>query len=150
GWPYSYYGQTVDVRAKPARPDLVATATKPDFALGSHVAPLGLAFYTGSMFPAAFRGGAFIGEHGSWNSDGLHGYHVVFIPFRGGKPAGNPRNFMGGFVGQDGKARGRPVAVRVDRDGALLVADDAGGSVWRVSYSGSAGKSGSAGGPAIR
>lgn len=150
GWPYSYYGQHVDARPRPQRPDLVARATAPDYALSSHVAPLGLAFYTGGMFPSFMRGGAFVGEHGSWNSDGLHGYHVVFIPFRGGRPVGNPRNFVAGFVGPDGKARGRPVAVRVDRDGALLIADDAGGSVWRVTYSGSGRASGSAGGPAIR
>ncbi|MEO6432431.1 MAG: sorbosone dehydrogenase family protein [Sphingomicrobium sp.] len=150
GWPYSYYGRTVDVRAKPARPDLVASAIAPDYALSSHVAPLGLAFAAGTSFPAALRGGAFVGEHGSWNSGVLHGYRVVFIAFSGGKPVGNPRTFAAGFIGKDGKARGRPVAVRVDRDGALLIADDAGSSVWRVSYSASSVPSGAAVGPGIR
>lgn len=150
GWPYSYYGQNVDARTAPQRPDLVARAIAPDYALSSHVAPLGLTFYTGSTFPGRFRGGAFVGEHGSWNSDGLHGYHVVFIAFRGGKPVGNPHTFVAGFVGKDGKAQGRPVAVRIDKEGALLIADDAGGSVWRVTYSGSPNSSGGAAGPAIR
>lgn len=150
GWPYSYYGQHVDARVRPQRPDLVRRAIKPDYALSSHVAPLGLAFYTGASFPPSFRGGAFVGEHGSWNRNGLHGYHVVFIPFRGGRPAGKPRTFVAGFVGPDGKARGRPVAVRVDRAGALLIADDAGGSVWRVTYPTSSGSSGAAAGPGIR
>ena len=141
GWPYSYYGRHLDPRVMPQRPDLVARALKPDYALGSHVAPLGLAFG---------RGGAFVGMRGSWNSGELHGYRVVFIPFRGGRPAGNPRTLVAGFVGPDGKARGRPVAVRIDRDGALLIADDVGGAVWRVTYSDSPGRSGSAAGPGMR
>jgi glucose/arabinose dehydrogenase len=136
GWPYSYYGPNVDKRVKPQRPDLVAKATKPDYSLGSHVAPLGLTFYTGASFPAFFRGGAFIGEHGSWDREGLHGYQVAFVSFRGGKPVGNPRALVAGFV-KDGKARGRPVGVAVDRDGSLLIADDVGNTVWRVRYSGS-------------
>ena len=133
GWPYSYYGQHVDPRVRPQRPDLVARAIRPDYALGSHVSPLGLAFYTGASFPSAFRGGAFVGEHGSWNRTDPHGYKVVFIGFRGGRPAGIPRDFVTGFL-KDGKARGRPVGVAVDRTGALLVADDIGNTVWRISY----------------
>jgi glucose/arabinose dehydrogenase len=133
GWPYSYYGQHVDARVRPQRPDLVARAIAPDYALGSHVAALGLAFYTGASFPAAFRGGAFVGEHGSWNRSEPHGYKVAFIQFRNGRPTGIPRDFVTGFL-KDGKARGRPVGVAVDRTGALLVADDVGNTVWRVSY----------------
>ena len=136
GWPYSSYGQHIDQRAQPQRPDLVRRATPADYALGSHVAPLGLAFYTGNSFPAAFRGGAFVAEHGSWNSDGLHGYHIVFIQFRGGMPVGNPHNFVAGFI-KDGKAQGRPVGDAIDKSVALLIADDAGNTVWRVTYSGS-------------
>jgi len=133
GWPYSYYGQHLDPRVRPQRPDLVRQAISPDYALGSHVAPLGLAFYAGASFPAGFRGGAFVGEHGSWNRKEPHGYKVVFIPFNGGKPAGNPQDFVSGFL-KDGKARGRPVGVAVDRTGALIIADDVGNTVWRVSY----------------
>ena len=136
GWPYSYYGKHLDPRVMPQRPDLVARAIPPDYALSSHVAPLGLTFYTGSSFPAAFRGGALIGEHGSWDRNGLHGYKIAFIPFRGGKPAGNPLTLVAGFV-KGGKARGRPVGVAVDRDGALLIADDVGNTVWRLRYSAS-------------
>ena len=136
GWPYSYYGQHVDPRVRPQRPDLVARAIVPDYALSSHVAPLGLAFYTGGSFPAAFRGGAFVGEHGSWNRSELNGYRVVFIRFAGGRPVGKPMNFVTGFIGPDGKARGRPVGVAIDRTGAVIIADDVGNAVWRVSYSG--------------
>jgi glucose/arabinose dehydrogenase len=132
GWPYSYYGQHVDPRVRPQRPDLVRRAISPDYALSSHVAPLGLAFYTGNSFPAQFRGGAFIGEHGSWNRTEPHGYKVVFLPFQGGRPTGIPRDFVTGFL-KDGKARGRPVGVAVDRTGALIIADDVGNTVWRVS-----------------
>ena len=132
GWPYSYYGQHVDPRVRPQRPDLVRKAIAPDYALSSHVAPLGLSFYNGSSFPPAYRGGAFIGEHGSWNRDDPHGYKVVFISFQGGRPVGIPRDFVGGFL-KDGKARGRPVGVAVDRTGALIIADDVGNTVWRVS-----------------
>jgi glucose/arabinose dehydrogenase len=148
GWPYSYYGQHVDPRVMPQRPDLVARAIAPDYALSSHVAPLGLAFYTGSSFPALFKGGALIGEHGSWDRNGLHGYTIAFVQFRGGKPVGNPRTLVAGFV-KDGKARGRPVGVAIDRDGALLIADDVGNTIWRVSYSGSASAAG-ARGPGMR
>jgi glucose/arabinose dehydrogenase len=137
GWPYSYYGQHVDPRVRPQRPDLVGKAIPPDYALSSHVAPLGLAFYTGSSFPALFKGGAFVGEHGSWNRNVLNGYRVVFIRFAGGKPVGKPHNFVTGFIDKDGNARGRPVGVAIDRTGALLIADDVGGTVWRVSYAGS-------------
>jgi glucose/arabinose dehydrogenase len=136
GWPYSYYGQHVDPRVRPQRPDLVKAAIPPDYALSSHVAPLGLAFYTGSSFPAGFNGGAFVGEHGSWNRKSYNGYQVVFIRFAGGKPVGKPMPFVTGFIAPDGKARGRPVGVAIDRTGALIIADDSGNTVWRVSYSG--------------
>jgi glucose/arabinose dehydrogenase len=132
GWPYSYYGQHLDPRVKPQRPDLVAKAIPPDYALSSHVAALGLTFYNGGSFPAQFNGGAFIGEHGSWNRADPHGYKVVFVAFRGGRPVGLPQDFVTGFL-KDGKARGRPVGVTVDRTGALIVADDVGNTVWRVS-----------------
>jgi glucose/arabinose dehydrogenase len=136
GWPWSYYGQHVDPRPRPQRPDMVAKAIPPDYALSSHVAALGLTFYTGSNFPAGFRGGAFVGEHGSWNRDHYNGYHVVFIRFAAGRPVGMPVEFVGGFLNGKGEARGRPVGVAVDRTGALLVADDAGNTVWRVTYTG--------------
>lgn len=135
GWPHSYYGQHVDPRVRPQRPDLVAAAIPPDYALGSHVAPLGLTFDTGSSFPAAYRDGAFVGEHGSWNRNDPHGYKVVFIAFRDGRPVGVPQDFVTGFL-KDGKAHGRPVGVAMDRTGALLVADDVGNTVWRISYAG--------------
>jgi glucose/arabinose dehydrogenase len=135
GWPYSYYGQHLDPRVEPQRPDLVAKAIPPDYALSSHVAPLGMTFYTGASFPAKFRGGAFVGEHGSWNRGELHGYKVVFIAFRNGRPIGIPKDFVSGFV-KDGKARGRPVGVAIDRSGALLIADDVGNAVWQVRYVG--------------
>lgn len=134
GWPYSYYGQHVDPRVRPQRPDLVAKAIPPDYALSSHVAPLGLAFYTGTNFPETFRGGAFVGEHGSWNRSEPNGYRVVFIRFANGKPVGRPFNFVTGFLGPTGDARGRPVGVAVDRTGALLIADDVGNTIWRVTY----------------
>ena len=136
GWPYSYYGQHLDPRVRPQRPDLVARAIPPDYALSSHVAALGLAFYTGASFPPTFRGGAFVGEHGSWNRTQPNGYRVVFIRFAGGRPVGKPFNFVTQFLGSDGKARGRPVGVAVDRTGALLIADDVGNTVWRVTYAG--------------
>src|SRR6476659_9027331 len=135
GWPYSYYGQHLDPRIVPQRPDLVAKAIAPDYALSSHVAPLGLTFYSGSSFPPMFRGGAFVGEHGSWNRSPLNGYRVVFIPFAGGRPAGKPIQFAH-FQTSDGNVHGRPVGVAIDRTGALIVADDAGGTVWRISYNG--------------
>jgi len=136
GWPYSYWGGRVDERVKPQRPDLVARAIPPDYGLGPHTASLGLTFYTADAFPAQYRGGAFIGQHGSWNRRPLNGYRVVFVPFRGGRPLtpaeGAPQAFLTGFVDTDGKVRGRPVGVAVDGRGALLVADDTGEVVWRV------------------
>jgi glucose/arabinose dehydrogenase len=138
GWPYSYYGQHVDERVRPQRPDLVAKAVPPDYALSSHVAALGLAFYTGSSFPPMFRGGAFVGEHGSWNRTEPNGYRVVFIRFAGGRPVGRPYNFVTNFLDANGKAHGRPVGVAVDRSGALIIADDVGNTVWRVTYAGGA------------
>ncbi len=132
GWPWSYYGQTVDTRVEPARPDMVARAIRPDFALGSHVAPLGLAFADGARLGPAFANGAFIGEHGSWNRRPFSGYKVVFVPFANGRPSGQPVDVLTGFLAGD-KAMGRPVGVEIARDGALLVADDVGGMVWRVS-----------------
>jgi glucose/arabinose dehydrogenase len=133
GWPYSYYGQNVDVRVKPPRPDLVAKAIAPDYALGSHVAPLGMAFSEGKALPPALASGVFVGEHGSWNRKPQSGYKVVFVPFAGGKPAGLPVDVLTGFLSADGKAHGRPVGVAIDKRGALLVADDVGNAVWRVS-----------------
>jgi len=132
GWPYSYYGKHVDARVKPARPDLVAKAIAPDYALGAHVAALGLAFYEGSLLPAQYRNGAIIGQHGSWNRKPLSGYNVVFVPFKDGKPSGKPVELLGGFVNQDGEAHGRPVGVAVDKKGAVLVADDVGNVIWRI------------------
>jgi glucose/arabinose dehydrogenase len=132
GWPYSYYGQHVDPRVKPQRPDLVAKAIPPDYALSSHVAPLGLTFYTASNLPESYRGGAFVGEHGSWNRDVLNGYKVVFVPFTDGKPSGKAQDVVTGFLNDDGQARGRPVGLAVDKSGALLIADDVGNTVWRV------------------
>jgi len=132
GWPWSYYGGVVDGRVQPQRPDKVSQAIAPDFALGSHVAPLGLAFSDARM-PAEFASGVFIGEHGSWNRKPLSGYKVVFVPFIGGRPSGPPRDFVTGFLSADGKAMGRPVGVALDKSGALLVADDVGNTVWRVS-----------------
>ena len=132
GWPYSYYGQHLDPRVMPQRPDLVARAISPDYALSSHVAALGLTFYSGAALPARYRGGAFIGEHGSWDRDELNGYKVVFVPFAHARPSGMAEDFLTGFLDADGKVRGRPVGVAVDRTGALLVADDTGNAVWRV------------------
>ncbi len=132
GWPYSYFGKYVDTRVKPPRPDLVAKALVPDYALGAHVAPLGLAFYQGQLLPSRYAGGAFVGEHGSWNRRPLSGYKVVFVRFESGRPVGTPEDVLSGFVDEDGNARGRPVGVAVDRGGALLVADDVGNVVWRV------------------
>ena len=131
GWPYSYWGQHVDARVQPPRPDLVARAIAPDYALGNHVAPLGLAFYDGALMPR-FSGGAVIGEHGSWNRRPLSGYQVVFVPFTDGRPSGPPQEVLTGFLDDDGNARGRPVGIAVAADGALLVADDVGNAVWRV------------------
>jgi glucose/arabinose dehydrogenase len=139
GWPFSYYGNHIDPRVRPLRPEWVARAIPPDYALSSHVAALGLTFYTGASFPAMFRGGAFVGEHGSWNRAELNGYKVVFIRFADGRPVGPPMDFVTGFLNGEGKVRGRPVGVAVDRTGALIMADDVGNAVWRVSYAGGPG-----------
>jgi glucose/arabinose dehydrogenase len=134
GWPYSYYGQHVDIRVHPQRPDLVAKAIPPDYALSSHVAPLGVTFSQGQRLAPALANGAFVGEHGSWDRSPLNGYKVVFVPFTNGRPSGPPRTVVNGFLAPDGKTvRGRPVGVAIDRTGALLIADDAGNTVWRVS-----------------
>lgn len=134
GWPWSYWGHNVDDRVQPQNPAMVAKAIAPDYALGSHVAPLGLAFYTADAFPAHYRGGAFVGEHGSWNRALMTGYKVVFVAFKDGKPDGTPEDFLTGFLPdpKSGVAYGRPVGVAVDAKGALLVADDVGNIVWRV------------------
>jgi glucose/arabinose dehydrogenase len=131
GWPFSYWGQHVDTRV-PSNPDLVKKAVVPDYALGNHVAPLGLVFYQANQLPQQFHGGAFIGEHGSWNRRPFSGYKVVYVPFANGKPSGMPTDVLTGFVSEDGDALGRPVGVAVDKTGALLVADDVGNTVWRV------------------
>ncbi|SAL05171.1 glucose/sorbosone dehydrogenase-like protein [Caballeronia arationis] len=137
GWPYSYYGQHVDPRAQPQRPDLVAKAIPPDFAIGSHVAPLGLVFYTGNNLPPQYRGGAFIGEHGSWDRSPLSGYVVSYVAFENGKPVGAPKDIVTGFASQDQKELyGAPVGVAQDRNGGLLIADDVGNMVWRVASAG--------------
>jgi glucose/arabinose dehydrogenase len=133
GWPFSYYGRHLDPRVKPQRPDLVAGAILPDYALSSHVAPLGLAMYTGDNLPASYRGGAFVGEHGSWDRTPLNGYKVVFVPFSGGKPSGIAQDVVTGFLDANNHTRGRPVGLAVDASGALLIADDVGNTVWRVS-----------------
>ena len=131
GWPYSYWGRNADRRVEPQRPELVARAIKPDYGLSSHVAPLGLTFYDSNTLPG-YRGGAFIGEHGSWDRQRLNGYKVVFVPFSGGRPSGPPRDVLTGFLSAGGRAYGRPVGVTVDGAGALLVADDVGDRIWRV------------------
>lgn len=131
GWPWSYWGDHVDERVHPQRPDMVAKAIKPDYALSSHVAPLGMTFSDGSALPAHYASGAFVGEHGSWNRGALNGYKVVFVPFEDGRPAGTAEDVVTGFLDGD-KARGRPVGLGIDGTGALLVADDAGNTVWRV------------------
>ncbi len=132
GWPYSYFGKHVDRRVQPPRPDLVAKAVVPDYALGAHTAPLGLVFYRGTLLPQRYSGGAFIGQHGSWNRRPPSGYKVIFVPFVGGRPAGDPQDVLSGFLDADGNAMGRPVGVAVDGRGALLVADDVGNVIWRV------------------
>jgi len=132
GWPWSYYGNHVDSRLDPPRPDMVAKAIAPDFALGPHVAPLGMTFSAGQSLGARFAQGAFVGEHGSWNRSEASGYQVVFVPFGGGRPIGKPMPVLTGFRVGD-VARGRPVGVQIAKDGSLLVADDVGGKVWRVS-----------------
>jgi glucose/arabinose dehydrogenase len=132
GWPYSYFGQHVDARVQPQRPDLVARAIAPDYALGTHTASLGLVFYRGSLLPRRYAGGAFIGQHGSWNRKPRSGYKVIFVSFANGRPVGAPEDILTGFVDAEGSALGRPVGVAVDRAGALLVADDVGNVIWRV------------------
>ncbi|CAI8969044.1 PQQ-dependent sugar dehydrogenase [Pseudomonas brassicacearum] len=133
GWPYSYYGQNVDVRVEPQNPALVAKAIAPDYAVGPHTASLGLTFAEGSTLPAPFTEGAFVGQHGSWNRKPHSGYKVIFVPFNGGKPMGQPVDVLTGFLNADEKAQGRPVGVVIDKQGGLLVADDVGNKIWRVS-----------------
>lgn len=136
GWPYSYYGGHVDPRVHPQKPDMVRKAIAPDYALGSHVAALGLTFLTGGGFGGNYADGAFVGEHGSWNRRQLAGYKVVWIPFTNGRPSGKPRDFVTGFIGPDGKARGRPVGATYDPERrALLIADDLSNTVWRITPS---------------
>jgi glucose/arabinose dehydrogenase len=132
GWPYSYYGSHVDTRVKPQRPDLVKSAVVPDYALGPHTASLGLAWSGATTLPAQFRSGMFVGQHGSWNRKPRSGYRVIFVPFKGGQPSGQPVEVLTGFVKENGDAMGRPVGVAIDGRGALLVADDVGNTVWRV------------------
>ena len=133
GWPYSYYGQHYDRRVKPTDSALVATAILPDYALGSHTASLGLAWEPGRGWPSPFGSGMIVGQHGSWNREPRSGYKVIFVLFAGGKPVGEPIDMLTGFVTADGHAMGRPVGVAVDAHGAILVADDIGNAVWRVS-----------------
>ena len=135
GWPFSYYGQHVDVRVEPQNPDLVAKAIAPDYAVGPHTASLGLTFAEGNTLPAQFKEGVFIGQHGSWNRKPHSGYKVIFVPFTAGKPTGQPIDVLTGFLNEDEKAMGRPVGVVIDQQGDLLVADDVGNKVWRVSAS---------------
>ncbi|HBP31296.1 MAG: PQQ-dependent sugar dehydrogenase [Advenella sp.] len=133
GWPYSYFGQHIDTRVKPQRPDLVSKAIVPDYSLGSHVAPLGVHFYTGQQLPEKYRGGAFVSEHGSWNRTPLNGYRISYIPFRDGKPAGKAETVVSGFLSEDeASLYGAPVGLTQAKDGALLFADDVGNTVWRV------------------
>ncbi len=136
GWPYSYFGQHVDERVKPQNPQRVASAIKPDYALGPHTASLGLAFSKSGVMPPRYADGAFIGQHGSWNRRPLSGYKVVFVPFAHGRPTGPPLDILTGFVDENGNARGRPVGVALDRVGALLVADDVGNRIWRITAQG--------------
>jgi glucose/arabinose dehydrogenase len=131
GWPYSYFGQHVDTRVKAQKPDLVARAIVPDYALGSHTASLGLAFYDGNLMPQ-FKNGALVGQHGSWNRKPFAGYKLIFVPFTDGKPSGPPQDVLTGFLGKDGHAYGRPVGVAVDGTGGILLADDVGNTVWRI------------------
>jgi glucose/arabinose dehydrogenase len=133
GCPYSCDGQHLDPRVQPQRPELVATAIAPDYALSSHVAPLGVVMYAGTGLPASYRGGAFVSEHGSWDRSPLNGYKVVFVPFSGGRPSGPAQDVVTGFLDANNQARGRPVGLAVDRSGGLLIADDVGDTVWRVS-----------------
>jgi glucose/arabinose dehydrogenase len=132
GWPFSYYGQHVDARVTPQDPAMVAKAIPPDYALGAHTASLGLAFADGAQLGPRFADGVFIGQHGSWNRNPVNGYRVAFVPFKDGKPSGPPVDVLTGFLTDNGDARGRPVGLAIDKSGALLVADDAGNDIWRV------------------
>jgi len=133
GWPYSYYGQHVDQRVAPKNPDLVASAIAPDYALGPHTASLGLTSAKGNTLPEAYKTGMFVGQHGSWNRTPRSGYKVIFVPFDGAKPAGQPVDVLTDFLNSKGEAQGRPVGVMIDQHGDLLVADDVGNKIWRVS-----------------
>lgn len=135
GWPYSYYGQNADTRITPAKPDMVAKAIRPDYALGAHTASLGLAFYDGALLPA-YKNGALVGQHGSWNRKPAAGYKLIYVPFADGKPNGPPQDVLTSFLSSDGKAWGRPVGVAVDKAGAILLADDVGNVIWRVTPAG--------------
>jgi glucose/arabinose dehydrogenase len=135
GWPYSYYGRNVDTRIEHQRPDLVAKAIVPDYALGPHTASLGLVWAQGTALPPRYDGGMFVGQHGSWNRKPPSGYRVIFVPFTAGKPSGPPVDVLTGFL-DGGKSHGRPVGVAIDTRGALLVADDVGNVVWRVTAAG--------------
>ncbi len=132
GWPFSYWGQHVDTRVTPPNPEMVAKATAPDYALGNHTASLGLTFSSGTLLPETYRNGAFIGQHGSWNRKPFSGYKVIFVPFANGMPSGQPVDVLTGFLRADETAAGRPVQVAIDKAGALLVADDVGNAIWRV------------------
>jgi glucose/arabinose dehydrogenase len=138
GWPYAYFGTIEDPRLAGQRPDLVEKSIVPDLAVGSHTASLGLMFYRGANFPERYRGGAFIGQHGSWNRADLSGYKVLFVPFAGGRPSGPAEDFLSGFVAERSKSEvyGRPCGVTEMPDGSILVADDAANTVWRVAYKG--------------
>jgi glucose/arabinose dehydrogenase len=133
GWPYSYYGSHIDTRPKPPRPDLVSRAIPPDYALGPHTASLGLAFHEKGLLPLPFGEGAFVAQHGSWNRSPPSGYKVIFVPFHGGHPSGPPVDVLTGFLDKNGRAKGRPVGVAITHQGNVLIADDVGGTVWRVS-----------------
>jgi glucose/arabinose dehydrogenase len=133
GWPFSYFGANVDDRITPRNPEVIKTAIAPDYALGAHTASLGLLFMDNDKFPANFRGGAFVAQHGSWNRDPIAGFKVIFVPFRDGRPEGMPRDVVTGFVNANHESMGRPVGLTTDKSGALLVADDVGNRVWRVS-----------------
>ena len=132
GWPYSYFGSHIDTRVKPQRADLVAKAIVPDYALGPHTASLGLVYANNAALPSPFREGMFVGQHGSWNRKPRSGYKVIFVPFSMGRPSGEPMDVLAGFITDDGTAMGRPVGVAIDSQGALLVADDVGNTIWRV------------------
>jgi glucose/arabinose dehydrogenase len=135
GWPYSYYGKHIDNRVKVQRPDLIEKAIVPDYALGPHTASLGLTWSGATALPPRFRNGMLVGQHGSWNRKPRSGYKVIFVPFAGGRPSGVPIDVLTGFVRENGDAMGRPVGVAIDKRGALLVADDVGNAVWRVTGS---------------